>query len=67
MNYQTIIDSYGVENLQKLRASKLLVVGAGGIGCEVFISIFFYLSNTHYSKNNNTFVNFYSDIKKSCF
>lgn len=33
--YGNVIRLYGEENFKKIQSSKVLVVGAGGIGCEV--------------------------------
>jgi len=33
--YKSIIRTYGKENFDKIQNAKLLVVGAGGIGCEI--------------------------------
>ena len=33
--YDTIIKLYGRDNYSKIKESKILIVGAGGIGCEV--------------------------------
>jgi len=33
--YDSIIKLYGIENYSKIKESKILIVGAGGIGCEV--------------------------------
>ena len=33
--YDSIIRTYGKDNFDKIQNAKLLVVGAGGIGCEV--------------------------------
>lgn len=33
--YEPIIRTYGKENFEKIQNAKLLIVGAGGIGCEV--------------------------------
>jgi len=41
--YDSIIRTYGKENFDKIQNAKLLIVGAGGIGCEVS----FLLCNQH--------------------
>jgi tRNA A37 threonylcarbamoyladenosine dehydratase len=33
--YDSVIRTYGKDGFDKIQAAKLLVVGAGGIGCEV--------------------------------
>lgn len=33
--YESIIRNYGKESFDKIQKAKVLVVGAGGIGCEV--------------------------------
>lgn len=33
--YDSIIKLYGIQNYTKIKESKILIVGAGGIGCEV--------------------------------
>ena len=33
--YEAVVRTYGKENFEKIQKAKLLVVGAGGIGCEV--------------------------------
>ena len=33
--YSSIITTYGADHFKKIRESRILVVGAGGIGCEV--------------------------------
>ena len=33
--YDSITKLYGIQNYSKIKESKILIVGAGGIGCEV--------------------------------
>ena len=33
--YSSVIQSYGEDSFNKIKNSKILVVGAGGIGCEI--------------------------------
>jgi hypothetical protein len=37
--YDSIIRSYGQDGFEKIQSAKILVVGAGGIGCEVGIRL----------------------------
>jgi hypothetical protein len=36
--YDAIIRSYGQDGFERIQSAKILVVGAGGIGCEVSTS-----------------------------
>jgi tRNA A37 threonylcarbamoyladenosine dehydratase len=38
--YQSIVQTFGRDHFDKIQKSRVLVVGAGGIGCEVCIAIF---------------------------
>ena len=33
--YQSLVDTFGEEHVEKVKKSRILVVGAGGIGCEI--------------------------------